>query len=366
MSEIRDFIGRAVDRMRLNREVFSDKQVPDSLSKVRIVPFFGDVKSEFVLATLLLHRLFPKDYLIVCSWPGHWGIYPHINEYWSPKDENALGDLVRHSCGFDNKSLNVYERLLLRYFENVSLPHEFVLPYYSDGFSTKYFDELKDIEYVLPSIPSAKINFEGDRNKPKIFLSPTKYAYRWGQGREEKGLLEDRFWYDLTKSVIKNGYSPVVLQNYDTYDLSPKLAGQCFFTTEQNLLTILGVMRACDCVLDVFNGLSRYALMARCPYLVCDERQRYFGTHDYVLDDMCGKRIPRSFVFSFAPLASGTSSLIIDALLNKLNEFVPILDRNTWPSTIQQTVYLSYDDVRKRRSQKVGMKFITVPKTTEY
>ena len=358
MAEIKDFISRAVERMRLKREVYSDKHIPDSLSKVRIIPFFGDIKSEFVLSTLLLHRLFPKDYLIVCSWPGHWGIYAHIDEYWSPHDENVLSDLVR------NHSNNSYEKLLLRYFENVSLPHEFVSPYYLGGFTSKYFNEFKDIEYVLPSVPSAKIGLAGD--KPRIILSPTKYIHRWGQGKEDRMLIDDRFWHELVKSLIKRGYSPVILQNYGTYDLSPKFAGECFFVAEQNILAVLGVMRACDCVLDVFNGLSRYALMARCPYLVCDERQRYFGTHDYVLDDMCGKRIPRSFVFSFAPLASGTSSLIIDALLNKLNEFVPILDRNTWPSTIQQTVYLSYDDVRKRRSQKVGMKFITVPKTTEY
>ena len=357
MSEIIDFISRATTRLRLNREVFSEKSVPDSLSKVRIIPFFGDIKSEFILSSLILPHLFRKDYIIVCSFSGHWGIYQdNINEFWSISDGDAA-DAVR------NPDNNTHEKLLLRYFENVSLPSEFVPPYFSDGFTSKYFNEFKDIEYNLPSIPSARISFGAD-NKPKILLSPTKYIHRWGQGREEQMILDDRFWEILVKKLIGSGYSPVLLQNYGTHDLSPKFSNDCFYVTEKNLLAVLAVMRACDCVLDVFNGLSRYALIARCPYIVLDERQRYFNTYDYILDDMCGKRIPKRFLFSFAPLVTGASSMISDSLLDKIEEFLPNLDRNNLPSTIQQTTCLTYDDVRKRQSQKIGSRLIKVPDLT--
>ena len=368
MSEVRDFIGRAIERMHLKREVYAENQVPESLSKVRIVPFFGDIRSEFVLSTLLLHRLFPKDYLIVCSWPGHWGLYPGIAEYWSPEDDLALGDLSRHLSYFNNERVGMYEKLLLRYFDNISLPSDFVPDYYSDGFTSKYFKEVADIEYVLPTIPSAKITLDGKmgRANSRILLKPTKYINRWGVGREERFLVGEKFWEDLIRSLIKRDYVPIVVQDYSTYDLSVKFSSDCMFVSDSNLLVTLAVMRACDCVLDVFNGLSRYALIARCPYLACDERQRYFNTNDYILDDLCGKKIPKSFIFSFAPLAVGSTPIITEAIINRLDKFLPILDRDTWPSTTQQRVFLSYDTVRKRQSQRIGARFLRVPTPTDY
>ena len=51
---------------------------------------------------------------------------------------------------------------------------------------------------------------------------------------------------------------------------------RCVFVEEHDILQVLdSFMRATGCVLDVFNGLSRLALLARCPYLCIDERSRY-------------------------------------------------------------------------------------------
>jgi hypothetical protein len=169
----------------------------------------------------------------------------------------------------------------------------------------------------------------------------------------------------MIQALLEREYQPVVAQDYGTYDLSPDFATECLFISERNLLALLGVMRACDCVIDVFNGLSRYAMIARCPYLVCDERQRYFNSADYILDDLCGEDIPKTYLYSFAPAAEKSASLLVEAILNRLTEFIPTLDRDTWPSTVDVSKRLSYDRVRKREIQRVGARFITVPKIEE-
>jgi len=367
MSEVLDFINRVVERTHLKREMFADKRLPSSMRNLRIIPFFGDAKSEFVLSTMLLPRLFPNDYVIVCSWPGHFGIYSGIGEFWSPQDDTALGDLARSVYGFGNTKLNMYERLLLRYFDNVTVPTDFASDYYWKGFTSKYFAELHDIEYVLPAIPSVNMawtNMHLSKNV-SVFLTPSKFIHSWEQGREKRRILDVSFWKEMIQSLLEREYQPVVAQDYGTYDLSPDFATDCLFISERNLLALLGVMRACDCVIDVFNGLSRYAMIARCPYLVCDERQRYFNSADYILDDLCGEDIPNTYLFSFAPAAEKSASLLVEAILNRLTEFIPTLDRDAWPSTVDISKRLSYDKVRKREIQRIGARFITVPKIEE-
>jgi len=366
MSEVLDFIQRVIDRTGFTREVFVDRKLPLNLSRLRIIPFFGDSRSEFVLATLILPRLFPEDYTIVCSWPGHGGLYSGISEYWSITDEDALSDLARNLDGFNNFKAGQYERLLLRYFDNVTTIDQLVPQYYLHGFGEMFFENFDKIEYHLPSLPSVSLGWDDTaalNRKERIFLMPTKYITRWSnKGSSSQMFVEEKFWSNLVNKLLARDYMPILMQNYMTYDLSPEFASQCAYITERNILARLGVMRACDCVLDVFNGLSRYALAARCPYFICDERQRYFSTRDYILDDLCGSELPKGFLFSFAPMATtDAAERVNSAIVNRLYDFLLKVNRNSLPSTVECTQSLSYDNIRKREINRIGVRFISLP-----
>lgn len=368
MSEVIDFIKRVIDKSQLNRELFSDRKTPSRFDDIRIIPFFGDVASEFIFSTMLGHRIFKHDYLIMCSWPGHSQIFEGVDEYWSPKDVASLGDLHRHANGFLNSKSNIYERMLLRYFDRVTTPDEFVNDYYHQGFTSRYFKEFDDIEYILPAIPSANLSWHYKEHTGNlfIFLSPTKYIHRWVQGSSQKMLVEESFWIELISKLISKGFTPCLMQNYGTYDMSIEFNQKCMYITDQNIMANLALMRACDCVLDVFNGISRMALIARAPYFVCDERQRYFNTRDYILDDLCGKDLPHDCMYSFAPIASGkTTYRLVDAIVNRLMEWLPKLDKNDLPSTGRLVRRLSYDSVGRKEPQRIGVRFISVPKLNE-
>lgn len=368
MSEVRDYLLRVIDRTKLKREKFSDLKIPANFSKIKIVPFFGDIRSEFVLSTFLLRRLFEDEYLIVCSWPGRSGLFPTANEYWSVADENALLDLVRNINGSSNNKIDSYERMLVKFFDNVVLGSDLVSEYYRDGFRSSFFDKFNHLEYSLPSIPSVSMSWDSSpKGKRQICLSPTRYVHRWQAGQQSRMLVNIDFWKNLISSLIENDYTPILIQNYQTYDLSPDFDAKCVYVVDNNILAVLGVMRACDCILDVFNGFSRYALIARNSYFVCDERQRYFNTKEFELDDLCGRDIPHSIMYSFAPVVAGhdVSGQLVKAIINNLNMFLRDVNRADLPSTIETQKILSLDVVRKRNLSRIGSRFISIPKIDE-
>lgn len=365
MSEVLDFINRVLDKTKIKRELFSDNKAPETVHNLRVVPFFGDIKSEFLLSTTLLRKIFPNDYLVVYSWPGHYGIYDQIDEFWSPQDENTLEGLARAVNGFDNDKGDLYERLLLRYFDKVSVPSDFVSKYYSKGFTSEYFKQFQKIEYNLPSIPSVNVSFPEGFEQDKsttVLLSPVKFANHWQRGGESRLMLNVKFWNNLVGELLKYDIVPILIQNYSTFDLSPEWGAKCLYVTDSNLLSLLGLMRSCDCVLDIFNGYSRYALIARCPVLVCDERQRYFNTFDYILDDLFSEGIPQSRIFSFATIANHSGDFLFKSVTNRLLSFLKEINRDALPSTVELSKCLSYDKVKKRNNCRIGAKFIQVPK----
>jgi len=367
LSEVKDFINRVLSRTKITREKFVENKVPTSFAPIKLVLFFGNIRSEFVLSTLLIHRLFDvsrSDYLIVVGWPGHSGLFPYADEYWCVEDENTLFDLCRHVDSFGNDKIAGYEKLLLRYFDSVTSATELVAPYYTDGFSKKFIEEFKDLQYQLPSVPSIAVRWSQELEKdtgPRIVIHPSKFVQTWRRGRPSQRLVQKEFWFALVKRLVERKYRPVLLTDYASYDLSPEFPTSCAYVTDRNLLTRLGVMRTSDCVLDVFNGLSRYALIARCPYFVCDERLRYFNSKDYELDDLCGRTIPKDFFFSFTPLLDTSHHEVIDGVINKLGRFLPKVNRDQLPSSVEKDVRLPYELIRKRNPLKLSLKFIKPP-----
>jgi hypothetical protein len=75
---IKEFIERACANSGLIREKYTESNLPIGFNDFIVVPFFGDKRHEFVLATSLLGRLKDKykKYLILCGWEGHSGFFP--------------------------------------------------------------------------------------------------------------------------------------------------------------------------------------------------------------------------------------------------------------------------------------------------
>jgi hypothetical protein len=54
---------------------------------------------------------------------------------------------------------------------------------------------------------------------------------------------------------------------------------------------------------------------------------------------------------------------IFKSILYKLNDFIPLLDRDTWPSTGETLEPISYKQlVREADLKKIGKRFLKVPK----
>lgn len=77
MDNVVEFVRRAVEKMGLVREKYVEGNLPTTFGSFLAIPFFGDKKHEFVLASLLLNRLKERanKYVIVVGWPQHAGLF---------------------------------------------------------------------------------------------------------------------------------------------------------------------------------------------------------------------------------------------------------------------------------------------------
>lgn len=376
MSEtlLKDYIAKVVERAALTREKFVESNIPANLNSLVVVPFFGDIRSEFVLSTLVLNKwkeLNRFSYLVVCSWPGHHGLYPYADEFWSISDPSMLSNLLRgvNPAGFSNANSGFLEKILLRYLDNPQLmlpDDQQITKYYNGGVTVQYLRESGDVLYSLPTVPATNIALARalDPGKKSVLVMPTLYVNTWKRKGTTPTLTTKSFWIDLVKSLGER-YSVVVYQNYFTHDLSGDIPLGSVILADWNIMSALAVMRSVDCVIDVFNQTAKYAYMARAPVLVVDERQRYFGIKDYEIDDLCAKAVPKQYLFSFAPIIEGDHDFIIEAIVNKVALFISSCDRSRLPSTAASATNISYAEVRKREIKRVGMQFIVPHKLDE-
>jgi hypothetical protein len=122
-------------------------------------------------------------------------------------------------------------------------------------------------------------------------------------------------------------------------------------------------MRATGCVLDLFSGISRIAIAARCPYLMMDERAKHVALKEYEIDDLCATGLPRDYIFGFPTIIrSGDPNLwklnIFDLTLKRLEVLAGKIDPNNLPSTSESNEVVTYDQVRKRKIKRLGPRFI--------
>ncbi len=81
----------AADKTGFRRVRYSEKKIPTSISNVTVFLFLGDIRSSFILSSLLLRRFREESkgsrYFILCSWPGHEALYPYVDEYWEISED---------------------------------------------------------------------------------------------------------------------------------------------------------------------------------------------------------------------------------------------------------------------------------------
>lgn len=372
MSEINvvEFLKRASEKTGFNREKYIEKNIPNTFGNIMVLLFFGNMRSEFILSSLLLSKireLNPTKYFILCSYPGRQGIYD-VDEYWSIKEEATVKTLMDNSVGFSNLSkerLLFMEQQLNKFFENVVTVDDYV-KYYNNGFTKDFFDQFKWITYNLPTIPSSKIEFNkmlSQKSGYKVFIHPTRTLKAWNKGKEIVLKSKIDFWYALINRMIQSNLQPVVYQDQSTFDVSSKFENKCIYCTESKILDVLGAMRTTGCVLDVFSGISRFSSMARTPFIACTERTLYNGIKEWETDSLCNSILSRRYIFTFPTIIeSGHSNELVTNIVNKLESFIPQLNRDEWPSTVEQSVVLPYSMVKKVKAKKIGTHFIKVPK----
>jgi hypothetical protein len=234
--------------------------------------------------------------------------------------------------------------------------------YYNNGLTQKFFDDYKEINYFLPSIPSPSLELAKKISKfnYSVFICPSPQIKIWRNGREEIASVSIHLWHTLINSLIAEGVFPVVWLSSSAYDVSSIFTDKCAYVTEANSLSVLSAMRASSCVLDICSGLSKFAIMARAPYLCADIRQRYFGTKEYELDDLCAVGIQKKYAFLFNNAIEIDWNYALIQVLIKLKQFLPTIDRNNLKSAVETDDILVYDNVRKRKTRKIGLNFIKV------
>lgn len=363
---VADFIKRAAEKTGFRREKYVEKNIPTSFKNIEVLLFYGSPRSEMIMSSLLLHRLRSSKYLIFCSFPGRSGVYPYVDEYWSFHDESAIKKLFDGAVGFDNLQRDVIlfqEQQLNKYFENVIDVRKF-FDYYHFGFEQKFFEEFGSISYYLPAVSSSRLEFNraiAKHNKVPVFVHPSRVMRCWNRGKEVIVNSKKEFWADLCKALLSSGFLPVVNFDSSTFEVSDVLESSCVYCREEKFSDVLAAMRTSGCVLDVFSGFSRWASVARTPFVSCQERHLYNAVKEYEIDDLCNVSVPHQYIFSFPTIIEGGHwEELVETIINKIEKFIPTLNRDTWPSTSEQITTLSYDVVRKRKIKKIGARFIKV------
>ena len=377
MSSVVEFLNRSAERNGFVRERFEERKIPTEHTNLVVMPFFGDLRSMTVMSSLLLQRYRQEvknsKYFILASWPGFQGLFPYVDEYWAMSDEAVLKQFYEQSDGLRNKSdmATIYTRNLNEFFRDV-IDYKEIAPFYGNGLTDKFFEKFKTPKRFLPFIPSSTV-LGKDFNRElaakggyKVFIHPSIFAKQWHIGKSQNIRAKKEFWVELVEKLLQNNYVPVIWQNYLSYDISQEFVGRCLFIGETDIVRVLAAMRTTGCVLDVFNNLSRLAILARCPFVAVDERSRYTNLKEYEIDDLCGQKVPREYIFTFSTIISDGSPYtwsqdIFQSILKKLEIFLPELNRDEWPSTGESTEVVPYKEfVRTNERIRLGTRLLKI------
>lgn len=375
MREVPNVLKDAAERCGFDRARYEDSKVPTSMSSIVFFPFFGDMRSSVVLSSLLLRRYREEEkgskYFICCSWPGYGGLFPYADEFWSIRG-HSMSKLLYQNDGFynDHDTVKAIYRNAHLFFENL-VDFSDLERYYQKGLTQNFLDRFKHIKVYKPDIPSSLIlgtEFNKRLSKMtdrRVFLYPASFVYNWKSVGVRPVKVPEAFWIRLIERLIDEGYGVVCWQNSMTNNVSNHFADKCVYVTDPEISHVMSAMRATGCVLDVFTNVSRLSLLARCPYVACEERSRYNGVKEYEIDGLLGLDLPRRYIFSFASsLESAESSWnqsLFDGIIRKLDEFLPSINKDALPNGSESYKVVPYSNVRQHKAHKYGVRFIRFP-----
>lgn len=378
MFTVSEMLKRSSDKLGLKRVVYDESKCPSSLDNIVVFPFFGDLRSSFILSSILLKRIKEElkgsKYFILLSWPGNEGLFPYVDEYWTVDDNDILEKLKNGHCNFENNS--TYYTLLIKalneWFYEIMSCKDFY-DYYQNGIKSEFFEKFKNIKVNLPNINSSvSLGMDFARtisNKElKVFIYPSKISYGWSLGKIEKTNIGSEFWIYLCNNLISKGYYPIIYKDLFCHDLSNDISdSECSHVWGQSSSKMLSTIRATGFVLDVFSNISRMAICARTPFLCFDERNRYNNVKEYEIDDLCCKGLLKEYIFSFSTIISSTDEYqwkinILDSIFAKFNKIFPLLNKDNLPSSIESSNIVPYEVVRKIKNKKMGTRFIKIKK----
>ncbi len=373
--EVKEYLDLAAQRNGYVRQSFEDRKVPSEFDQVCVMPLFADLRHTFTASSLLLKRYREEakgsKYFILISWPGYRTLFPYVDEFWSPGDEQLGGKLWAGADGFGNKS-DAYAVALKNLFESFRevIKPEALNEFHDNGIQQPFWDRFKHVKVWLPQLSShAVLGKEFSREVAnvagyKVLIMPTLTMETWKMGGVSTVPTPRDFWVQLVKHLKRDGFAPVVVRSFNTHDISADTHDDAVHVADLDAAKLLAAMRSCGCVLDIFNGTSRLAIAARTPYLCCDERSRYFNTNDYEVDDLCGRGVPRDYIYTFSSVCQMPPSYWETAFFRhvtmKLNDFLPNLDRDKWPTTTESNQIVPYDTVRKIKRRKLGTKLLKI------
>jgi len=370
--EISSILENASNKLRLKRERYIKNNIPSDISNVVILPFFGEKKEVAALSSLFLKRhreiFYSSKYFILLSWPGMADLFPYVNEYWSVSEDTAK-KTISHSDNFSNNHDLIISvtRGLNYFFENVISETE-ISDYFKNGFTKKYMETFKNVKVYFPSLPSSSIlgqNFIVDMNKttmPKVVLYPSTNIKKWVRKSNENIIVPKETYLTLAEKLLENNIQPLVIMDYSTYDLSSDLLNKAIYLKTSNVMEILAAMRSSNGVLDLFSGISRFASIARVPFVSCLEKNKFYYLKEYEIEDLCSFDLDKKYMFSFSDNMlikekDGLNFNLIDGIIAKLKQIV-FSDKETWPSTQECDNVIKYDNVRKIQTKKFGINFV--------
>jgi uncharacterized protein YktA (UPF0223 family) len=374
------FLKNAADKCGFNRVKYDSNKVPTSIDDdtVSVFSFFGDMRSIALTSSLIMKRykeeIKASKYFILCSWPGYEKLFPYVDEYWSIREESVIKSVYRQTDGMKNRSDLVlrYERNLNHFFVDHSNFRD-IETFYNNGIQKHFFDKLKNIKKFIPAVSSAAVlgsQFVREMGKSKgykVFIYPTYFARHFKSGKINYIDIDKQFWVGLIEALLAEGFHPVVYNDKNTFDISGDFVDRCLYISDSDISHVLAAMRSTGLVIDFYSGISRLAILARCPFVAFDERNRYSASKEFEFDDLVAEGIPREYIFAF-PTILGHRDLkswkvnVFDVLISKLNDLIPNLNRDNWPSTSEVNEIVPYSRVREVKNKRFGSRFIKIPK----
>ena len=373
---VSDFLKITSKKLNFNREKYIEKNIPSNFDQITVLFNLGDLRNTLSLSSMILPK-FRKEtkslrYFIVFSYPGFSSLFPYADEFWSFDQENFLR-IYNSSLGLDN--FNSLKTIYLRHFnENFRevIKSESFNDIYDHFFLKRYWEKNKNIRIILPQIINSYSSndvfvekYSNINTNRKIFIFPNKTMQIIRKGKLTYEEIKVEFWINLIKKLLNNNISVICVKHPLTHDISSHFIDEknILFFNEIDLNQIMSLMRMSECVFDFFSGISRLAIAARTPYILADERIRYFNYKEYEFEDVVGESLYGDRFFIFADLLNANNDLYSNIASNIISKIDKIKKISKGILSSEYIDKLSnYQNVRYYQSKKMGLNFLKFPK----